>query len=59
MEENVKKILEYINTSIMGVSLEYEGEMLRLSYNDEANNYSMASKNKFQNITLNELLVIL
>ena len=59
MEENVKKILEYINTSIMGVSLEYEGEMLRLSYKKEANNYSMASKNKFQNITLNELLVIL
>lgn len=59
MEEKVKKVLDYINSSIMGVFLSVDGDAVSFSYNDETKGYTMRNGTKAQEISLNELLVLL
>ena len=59
MEENVKTVLDYINTSITGVFLSVDGKGISFSYDKEKKNYIMRNGTKSQEISLNELLVLL
>ena len=59
MGEKIKKVLEYIDGSILGAFFNVDGKVIRFTYNPETKGYYMVTDKKRQDITLNELLVLL
>ena len=60
MEEKIKKVLENINTNIMGVTFDVNGRTISFSHNKKKGTYTMTTDGKEQEgFSLNELLVLL
>ena len=60
MEEKIRKIIESINTSVLGEEFEVNGKNIKFIHDKENNSYSIISDGKNQtDITLNELLALL